>query len=239
MEVSGSGMTRLPIMPHPLGGEVAGWFRMPLLYADYANGQSGLCNACYPMNSDAMVEHAFNAARSAGVDFRAYDNDGPDGVPGSGDDVGIIDGFAVVFAGSGAERTGSPDDIRSLARRCSMPRRPGSDLMRVVSGERERGVAVRSDTPGRSRSLRPERARERTRLLLHHGLRVLVQQRAGAGGAGPLLPHLVGGARAGDDRCRRARPGPSPRRHGAPCAPAVGIGSRGRVFPPRIPAGGG
>lgn len=93
-------------------GEAVGWFRMPLTYAEYANGQSGYC-ICYPDNAVGMVHHAFLAAAAAGVDFRRFDNDGPDGIPGSGDDDGIVDGFAVVFAGIGAERSGSTADLRS------------------------------------------------------------------------------------------------------------------------------
>ena len=93
-------------------GEAVGWFRMPLTYAEYANDQSGLCT-CYPLNAGGMVYHAFQAATGAGVDFRRFDNDGPDGIPGSGDDDGIVDGFAVVFAGIGAERSGLTTDIRS------------------------------------------------------------------------------------------------------------------------------
>jgi immune inhibitor A len=94
-------------------GEIHGWFRMPLLYADYAAGESGLCRPCYPGNARGLADHAVEAAVSAGIDFRRFDNDGPDKVPSSGDDDGIIDGLMVIFAGSGAERTGNLDDIRS------------------------------------------------------------------------------------------------------------------------------
>src|SRR5262245_617985 len=92
-------------------GEAVGWFRMPLTYADYANDQSCYCT-CNPNSAGGMVYHAFQAAVGAGVDFRRFDNDGPDGVPGSGDDDGIVDGFVVVFAGIGAERSGLTTDIR-------------------------------------------------------------------------------------------------------------------------------
>jgi immune inhibitor A len=93
-------------------GEVRGWFRMPLTYAEYADNQSGYC-ACYPNNAEGMVVQAFQAAVAAGIDFRRFDNDGPDGIPASGDDDGIVDGFAVVFAGIGAERSGLSTDLRS------------------------------------------------------------------------------------------------------------------------------
>lgn len=93
-------------------GEAVGWFRMPLTYAEYANNESGYC-LCYPKNAEGMAHEAFLAAAQAGVDFRKFDNDGADGIPGSGDDDGIVDGFAVVFAGIGAERSGMTTDIRS------------------------------------------------------------------------------------------------------------------------------
>lgn len=93
-------------------GRAFGWFRMPLTYAEYANDQSGFC-ACYPNNAQGLVDHALQAARVAGIDFSEFDNDGPDQVPGSADDDGILDGLAIVFAGLGAERTGQASDLRS------------------------------------------------------------------------------------------------------------------------------
>ncbi len=94
-------------------GEIFGWYRMPLTYAEYANGVSGLCGNCTPGNARGLAGHAVDAAIADGVDFTRFDNDGPDGVPGSGDDDGILDALIIVFAGLGAERTGSRDDIRS------------------------------------------------------------------------------------------------------------------------------
>ena len=93
-------------------GRAFGWFRMPLTYAAYASDQSGFCT-CYPNNALGLVDHAFQAAVAAGINLRDFDNDGPDGIPGSGDDDGVVDGMAVVFAGLGAERTGLVTDLRS------------------------------------------------------------------------------------------------------------------------------
>jgi len=96
-----------------LGGEVRGWFRMPLTYAEYAGTTSGLCGSCFPDNARGLATHAVEAAEAAGIDFTRFDNDGPDGIPGSGDDDGILDGLVLVVPGYGAERTGQPTDLRS------------------------------------------------------------------------------------------------------------------------------
>ncbi len=94
-------------------GEVVGWYRMPSPYASYPGGSSGLCRACWPHNARALAADAVRAAVEDGVDFTRFDNDGPDGAPGSGDDDGILDGLLVVYPGYGAERTGRSDDLRS------------------------------------------------------------------------------------------------------------------------------
>lgn len=49
------------------------------------------------------------------VNFALYDNDGPDGVPHSGDDDGLVDALFFVHAGPGQEQTGDPHDIWSHA----------------------------------------------------------------------------------------------------------------------------
>lgn len=49
------------------------------------------------------------------IDFSQYDNDGPDGVPDSGDDDGLVDALFFVHAGPGREATGSSNDIWSHA----------------------------------------------------------------------------------------------------------------------------
>ncbi|MCF7825583.1 MAG: M6 family metalloprotease domain-containing protein [Candidatus Marinimicrobia bacterium] len=52
------------------------------------------------------------AANDATLDFSQYDNDGPDGVPNSGDDDGYVDVMVAVHSGGGAE-TGDDDNIWS------------------------------------------------------------------------------------------------------------------------------
>jgi len=93
-------------------GQVTIWLRMPETYAYYVNGQAG--SGDYPHNAQKLAEDAVSAADPF-VDFSLFDNDGPDGIPDSGDDDGFVDALFVVHAGPGREETGSDDDIHSHA----------------------------------------------------------------------------------------------------------------------------
>lgn len=93
-------------------GQVTVWLRMPQTYAYYVDGQAGFGG--YPQNAQRLAEDAVNAANSS-VDFSQFDNDGPDGIPNSGDDDGVVDAIFVVHAGPGRETTGSDNDIHSHA----------------------------------------------------------------------------------------------------------------------------
>ncbi|MCX5799993.1 MAG: M6 family metalloprotease domain-containing protein [Candidatus Eisenbacteria bacterium] len=94
-----------------VGGAVTQWLRMPQTYAYYVDGQRGLLGA-YPNNARKLAEDAVLAA-DAYVDFSQFDNDGPDGVPNSGDDDGYVDAVFVVHAGKGYEETLNPNHIHS------------------------------------------------------------------------------------------------------------------------------
>ena len=93
-------------------GEVSGWHRMPLDYSYYVDGQRGF--GSYPRNAQKLTEDAVIAADPY-VDFSQYDNDGPDGIPDSGDDDGYVDALFVVHAGPGYETSHDVDDIHSHA----------------------------------------------------------------------------------------------------------------------------
>ncbi|MFH1220597.1 MAG: M6 family metalloprotease domain-containing protein [Candidatus Eisenbacteria bacterium] len=93
-------------------GEVFGWFRVKEKMSYYAAGRRGLGN--YPRNTQKMIEDAIDAADSR-VDFSQFDNDGPDGIPNSGDDDGLVDFLLVVHAGQGYEWTMNVQDIQSYA----------------------------------------------------------------------------------------------------------------------------
>jgi M6 family metalloprotease-like protein len=83
-----------------LEGDVVGWYRMPQTYAYYVNAQNGFgtCPRCAPQ----MVADAVNAA-DPDLDYSQYDSNND----------GWVDGIFVVFAGYGAEETGSDNDIWS------------------------------------------------------------------------------------------------------------------------------
>jgi immune inhibitor A len=83
-------------------GEVAGWYRMPMEYSWYVDGNYGF--GSYPQNAQRLTEDAVWAA-DPDVDFSEYDNDND----------GIVDALFVVHAGPGAETTGSPLYIWSHA----------------------------------------------------------------------------------------------------------------------------
>ncbi len=94
-------------------GEVKGWFRAPRPYLDYLGDYNGLCRACTPHNARTLAGEVIALAEEAGVDFTRFDDNGPDGIPASGDDDGTLDGLLIVYAGWGAERTGLATDLRS------------------------------------------------------------------------------------------------------------------------------
>ena len=91
-------------------GEVSGWYRMPQDYSYYVDGYYGM--GTHPRNMQGLTEDAVLAADPY-VDFSQFDNDGPDGIPDSGDDDGYVDALFIVHAGPGAEITGDPNDIWS------------------------------------------------------------------------------------------------------------------------------
>ncbi len=77
-----------------------GWSDLPQTYDYYVNGQNGF--GAYPRNAQKMVEDAIEEVDSL-VNFAQYDNDGD----------GYVDALFIVHAGSGAEYTGSSNDIWS------------------------------------------------------------------------------------------------------------------------------
>lgn len=88
-------------------GDVFGWYRLasPMTYYEGAAGCNGLC--AYPANAGGFVRQLVALADAGGVDWSGYDNDGPDGVPNSGDDDGYVDAVIVVHADKGGECGGN------------------------------------------------------------------------------------------------------------------------------------
>ncbi len=91
-------------------GSVTRWYRMPQPYSFYVAGKRGL--GPFPMNAQGLALDAIKAA-DWDVNYSNFDNDGPDGVPDSGDDDGYVDALMIVHAGPGYEATLDTNDIHS------------------------------------------------------------------------------------------------------------------------------
>jgi M6 family metalloprotease-like protein len=90
-----------------LEGDVHGWYQLPqtATYYEGSSGCNGLCS--WPTCAGALVRDLVALADAAGVDWGRYDNDGPDGVPNSGDDDGYVDTVIIVHSGAGGECGGN------------------------------------------------------------------------------------------------------------------------------------
>ncbi|MBU0740880.1 M6 family metalloprotease domain-containing protein [bacterium] len=87
-------------------GLASGWHTSSGLYAAFAPTDYGQVRD--------MIAAAV-AQLDPVIDYSQYDNDGPDGVPDSGDDDGYVDALFFVHAGPGREQTGDDNDIWSHA----------------------------------------------------------------------------------------------------------------------------
>jgi immune inhibitor A len=85
-------------------GEVFGWLRLPRNITFYTNGESGTGDTSFPRNAQGMARDAVQAALDHGVDFSLYDVLGEN----------MVTALFIIHAGSGAEETGSVNDIWSL-----------------------------------------------------------------------------------------------------------------------------
>jgi M6 family metalloprotease-like protein len=82
-------------------GTVSPWKKVPRDDTFYEGGPgcNGVCNSS---KLGDLLKDALDL-QDATVDFSRYDNDGPDGIPNSGDDDGYVDFVAFVHAESGGE----------------------------------------------------------------------------------------------------------------------------------------
>ncbi len=88
-----------------LEGTVFGWYGMPGSSGYYEGGDNGF-GTDFPTNAGGFV-YDLAAASDPDVDYGLYDNDGPDGMPNSGDDDGVVDAFFAVHTGNGGECGGT------------------------------------------------------------------------------------------------------------------------------------
>lgn len=84
--------------------EIASWQATPRSASYYTADDNGMDLWGAPHNAGRYV---YDAVAGADVDWGRYDNDGPDGVPNSGDDDGVVDALFVVHPGPGGECGGS------------------------------------------------------------------------------------------------------------------------------------
>jgi M6 family metalloprotease-like protein len=84
-----------------VNGTVYGWGTLPNTQAFYAG--TGTCNGLGTCGKVQLLITTTLAANDAAVNFAQYDNDGPDGLPNSGDDDGFVDFVSFVHATAGAE----------------------------------------------------------------------------------------------------------------------------------------
>ncbi|MCH7889916.1 MAG: M6 family metalloprotease domain-containing protein [Gemmatimonadetes bacterium] len=91
-----------------LVGETQDWFQASLSGDDVAGSSNGLSSL--DDVGEFIIELLVNADDGS-IDWGDYDNDGPDGVPNSGDDDGYVDLLAVMHPTSGAECGGGGTGI--------------------------------------------------------------------------------------------------------------------------------
>ena len=108
-EISGGALT--------LTGETFDWQRASLSRAQVTGGVSGLGGAS---RVGEFITQLLVRGDASGIDWGRYDNDGPDGVPNSGDDDGYVDVLAVVHADQGAECGGDGNGTRVWSHRWSL-----------------------------------------------------------------------------------------------------------------------
>ncbi len=97
-----------------LRGDPVGWIRSNVTQAQATGGQSGLAvNTTAAFIADLLT-------KVKGVDWGLYDNDGPDGVPNSGDDDGFVDALAVIQPTWGAECGGAGSSDRIWSHKWSL-----------------------------------------------------------------------------------------------------------------------
>jgi M6 family metalloprotease-like protein len=94
-----------------LAGVTFDWWQTPLSEMEVAAGQNGLGPGS---RVGEFIFRIVEGLDDGSVDWGQFDNDGPDGVPNSGDDDGYVDVLAVMHPNSGGEcRGGFPNDIWS------------------------------------------------------------------------------------------------------------------------------
>jgi M6 family metalloprotease-like protein len=103
-----------------LTGDVQDWSQATMTRAQATGGESGLSSGLTGTWITQLL------ALHTEVDWGQYDNDGPDGLPNSGDDDGYVDALAVLQPTAGAECGGIDQDNRIWSHRWSLRFAAGS-----------------------------------------------------------------------------------------------------------------
>ena len=125
-----------------LGGAVQPWVRTSRPDTAYTVGESGLVAGSLGGGGAGNFVYELLELQS-GVDWGLYDNDGPDGIPNSGDDDGYVDVLAVLHPTRGAECGGSDAEDRIWSHRWSLAAAVGTVF--VTSTPSRNGGYIRVD----------------------------------------------------------------------------------------------
>lgn len=90
-------------------GDVMNWVRADVTQAQATGGASGLVQGTVGPFILSLLQQLPDT-----IDWGQFDNDGPDGIPNSGDDDGYVDALAVIQPTYGAECTGNTDDSQHI-----------------------------------------------------------------------------------------------------------------------------
>jgi len=121
-------------------GETLPWRPTSLSQAAVTGGVSGLGGAS---RVGEFITQLMVAADDGSIDWGRYDNDGPDGIPNSGDDDGFVDVLGVVHPTHGAECGGSDQDDRIWSHRWSL--RSATGQFYVTSSPSANGGFIRAN----------------------------------------------------------------------------------------------
>ncbi len=125
-----------------LDGVTHDWVRTDLTREEVTDGESGLGPG---QRVGEFIVHVVSELDAMGVDWGRFDNDGPDGVPNSGDDDGYVDVLAVIHPTRGAECGGSGNDDRIWSHRWTLSSAWSSET--DADGD---PIAYQTETPSQS-----------------------------------------------------------------------------------------
>lgn len=108
-----------------LSGTALPWIRTTLAASAVAGGSSGLGLGS---RVAAHIREAVEALDLSGVDWAPWDNDGPDGIPNSGDDDGMVDVLTVLHPTPGGECPSPERNDRVWSHRWTVSALSGSDI---------------------------------------------------------------------------------------------------------------